>query len=109
MSFKARKFRKKVETEVRDNDESDEDVSELASEKREQSTTLLKSKDSKSISINRGNQLSILSERLITSVTFVLWDRRSIMMSIQSECNEFRRLWSQIHILSVKLGWDDSC
>ena len=92
MSFKARKFRKKVETEVRDNDESDEDVSELASEKREQSTTLLKSKDSKSISINRGNQLLILSERLITSVTFVLSDRRSIMMSIQSECNEFRRL-----------------
>jgi hypothetical protein len=72
MSFKARKFRKKVETEVRDNDEEDEDVSELASEKREPSTSQFKSKDSKGVSINRGNELSIFSGRFIIPVIFVL-------------------------------------
>jgi nucleoside-triphosphatase THEP1 len=72
MSFKARKFRKKVETEVRDNDEDDEDVSELASEKREPSISQFKSKDSKGVFINRGNELSILSGRLIMPVIFVL-------------------------------------
>ena len=54
MSFKARKFRKKAETEIRDNDEDDEDVNELASDKRESSTSQFKSKDSKGTSINRG-------------------------------------------------------
>jgi nucleoside-triphosphatase THEP1 len=72
MSFKARKFRKKVETEVRDNDEDDEDVIVLASEKREPSASQFKSKDSKGVSVNKGNEPSILSRRLIIPVTFAL-------------------------------------